>query len=171
LRSFCLAQEAKIRELPLTWETERRSPTSSRYGSYNFLMLKSPVTKRVYDLIHTAYDELIEHEGIERESLWIQSWLNIHRPGEGLDVHRHQGFRANGFFTVDPCGTTTTFEVGDSELPMPGVPGRLTLVGRDDVWHRISPFEGDAIRVTIAFDLLCGSDIEAVGERVFFPFS
>jgi hypothetical protein len=172
LYAFCLSKEPEILALPLTWETERLSPTSARYGNYNFLLYPDRLVKRLYDLIRYAYSELAEHGvGGENESLWIQCWLNVHRRGQHLEVHRHLGFRAHGFFTVKADGTSTVFEIGEENFELEAKNGRLVLIGRDDVWHRVTPNPSDEPRVSIAFDLLPDEAIERATNRLLFPFN
>jgi hypothetical protein len=171
LARFCLSVEPEILRRPVTWQTDSESsPTSSRYGSYNFLMFPSPLVKRVYDLLRATYLEFAHAQRRAPESLWVQSWVNIHRgPQQHLKVHRHLGFRAHGYLAVDTAGSTTVYEIGDDDVVFENADGRMTLVGQDDVWHRVTPRDSEAPRISIAFDLLANDDIERGGDRVFIP--
>lgn len=171
LYDFCLEKEAEILQLPRTWEIDSTSPTSARYGSYNFLTFPSPIVKRVFDSIKEAYIELAENQKTPNESLWIQSWMNIHRKNEFLNIHRHLGFRAHGYLSVNTNGTSTIYEIDDEEdFEVKNRNGLLTLVGTDDIWHRVTPYTGDRVRISIAFDIIRSSDVSKSEERIVIPF-
>ena len=171
LTEFCLAKEDEIMKLPSSWKTEQSSPTSARYGNYNFFLFEHPLVENVLGIIRDGYSELIEESETECEALSIQSWINLHRRGERLNIHRHLGFWGHGYLAVNAEGTSTIFEIGEEDLELKNKNGRLTIIGSDDVWHRVTPYSGDDVRVSIAFDLIRNSDLDQVKNRVFVPFT
>jgi hypothetical protein len=153
LYQFCLSKEKSILNKKLTWENESDNPTTSRYGSYNFLDYKNPLVTKFKKVIKKACVEMFENLRIPRENLWILCWVNIHRNGQFLGKHTHQGCLMHGHLTVR---TTNTFTVyGEkSNIICRNENGMVSVLGRERIPHYVTPYkENEGARVSIAFDI------------------
>jgi hypothetical protein len=82
------------------------------YTHYNIFTLTSTSLHfyNMYkDLIFCAKDYLSKQNIDSNEPLWIQSWMNFHKPKEVLDWHNHY-WPYHGYMSIDPKKTRTSFE-------------------------------------------------------------
>lgn len=91
--------------------------------------------------------------------MWIQAWINYHKPNEVLPWHAHDGTLLHGYISIDPKNTVTQFlnytienKIGLLYLGRPGPEYRHQVVVRE-------PYEG--YRVTLAFDIIDDTDISS----------
>lgn len=118
-----------------------------------------------------------------RKMAWkVNAWANINRPGNGNDMHCHPGAFWSGCFYVDDGGISGRDHIGGAiefydprgPLPMAYNPlvkmaikgcvtaglgerifpqsGRL-LIFPSWLLHAVQAYEGDAVRISIAFNL------------------
>jgi len=175
---LCLGIEPNILQLDkaFNWRNIEGSGTSARYSNYNFFLIKDPIVKPIYDLIKSSYLEMLENLEKSRESMFIQCWINIHRQNQQLMKHAHP-YPMHGHITINTENTSTIYGKYD-ELEIPNKNGMLTLLGKPDVLHYVTPYEkAQGARVSIAFDLLPESWInknqrwkDRFDDRIFIPF-
>jgi hypothetical protein len=178
LYDLCLATEPNILTLnrAFNWRNIEGSETSARYSSYNFFLIKDPVIKSVFDLIKRSYYEMLDNLNMPKESMFIQCWINIHRQHQHLTKHAHP-YPMHGHITINTDNTSTVYGEAD-ELQIPNKNGLLTLLGKPNVMHYVTPYQSiEGARVSIAFDFLPESWIyknykwrKTYDERIFIPF-
>ncbi|HEX5038114.1 MAG TPA: hypothetical protein VFX30_13225 [bacterium] len=173
LYRYCLSLEKKILALDQTWKGDTRNPTTSRYGSYNFLKFDHPCVGKVFDFIRANCREMLKHMASPKRKLWIQCWINIHRKGQALHKHHHSGYVMHGHMTVHTRDTSTVYGEGD-EIVIENRPGMMTVIGKNEVPHYVTPYRGPrGARVSIAFDVISQSvagKIRKTNGRVIVPF-
>ena len=77
------------------------------YNLYNVFALTAPST-----IFYNIYKELgtfVRSKIGDDRPLWIQAWLNYHRPDECLTRHGHE-FDWHGYISIDPKSTQTIFD-------------------------------------------------------------
>ena len=82
------------------------------YNQYNIFALTSTSLHfyNIYkDLIFCARDYLNKQNIDSNEPLWMQSWMNFHKPKEVLDWHDHR-WPYHGYMSIDPKKSRTLFE-------------------------------------------------------------
>ena len=125
--------------------------TTWDYKTYNIfsLAVNSVHFYVIYQQIVAAVREFV---GDDRP-LWMESWMNHHRPDEVLDWHDHHSmYTAHGYISIDPKNTVTEFNTFSIE----NKPGNLYLgIPGRGMEHRVvvrEPYEG--YRITLAFNIL-----------------
>lgn len=177
LYDLCLSIEKDILSVARasSWLNIPGNETTARYASYNFLLVRDPIVKTVYDLIKESYLEMLQYLGRPRESMLIQCWVNIHRKHEALPKHAHP-YPMHGHLTVNTDSTSTVY--GDDDgVVIPNENGLLTLLGMPGVKHWATHYSSETgARVSIAFDLLPWNWVReprwrvVYDERTFIPF-
>lgn len=83
-------------------------------------------------------------------------WAMVNRAGSHHPRHRHQTSAISGVVYVDPGeeeSSPTVFEVDDGRIVhVVPAPGRLVIFP-GGMWHSVPRYDGEAPRVTIAFDV------------------
>lgn len=86
----------------------------------------------------------------------IVGWAMVNRSGSHHPRHRHDGSLVSGVYYVDPGEdppASTIFEIpGRGDVAVVPDVGRLVLFP-GSIWHRVPTCDGDAPRVTVAFDV------------------
>ena len=83
------------------------------------------------------------------DPLWIQAWLNVHRPDEVLDWHSHYESIFHGYISVDPKSSVTEFEKFSIENEIGNI-----YIGPSSLKHRVSvSHHFDGYRLTVGFDV------------------
>ena len=125
--------------------SENNDSTRS-YNLYNVFALTAPST-----IFYNIYKELgtfVRSKIGDDRPLWIQAWLNYHRPDECLTRHGHE-FDWHGYISIDPKSTQTIFD----NWTIDNKPGQIYL-GPGHAEHEVKvlePYEG--YRTTIGFDV------------------
>lgn len=127
------------------------------YYLYNFFTIAS-CNSQVYNL----YQELlkcIRHYfnlyDIEKNNVWLQSWMNIHKSEEVLKSHSHD-YPIHGYISLSSHVTDTVFtdDYNGSELYRVRNNPMQVYIGPGHRHHHVSIVEPyDDERVTIGFDI------------------
>lgn len=118
------------------------------YGRYNIFSLTS-TNPLMYQLFQELKINVREHIG--DGPLWMQSWLNLHRPDQVLGWHDHL-WKWHGYISIDPKNTKTIFE--DWEIS--NKVGQIYF-GTGHIKHKVEVLEPyDGFRVTLGFDVTDG---------------
>lgn len=94
-------------------------------------------------------------EAVRLAGVRINPWAMINRKGSYHARHQHRIASTCGVYYVtvgDPV-VPTMFELDGHEVPYAPAPGRLVLFS-GQTWHRVPRYDGDAPRITIAFDVV-----------------
>jgi len=124
-----------------TWDFNTYNIFSLAVNSAHFYVIYQQIVAAVRDYV-----------GDDRP-LWMESWMNHHRPDEVLDWHNHDSiFIVHGYLSIDPKNTVTEFKTFSIE----NKPGNLYLgIPGMDMVHRVvvkEPYDG--YRITLAFDVM-----------------
>jgi hypothetical protein len=126
--------------------------TTWNYTKYNIFNLTSG-----YPLYYQLYKDLLKAIRIyvgHDNPLWMQAWINYHKPDEVLDWHSHIEHTAHGYISIEPHNTKTVFrgyeinnKVGQIYI------GRCDLNGVP-LEHKVEVLENFTTpRITIGFDI------------------
>jgi hypothetical protein len=116
------------------------------YTKYNIFVLTAPST--AFYGLYKELCSLIRHHLGQGRPLWMQSWINYHRPDTVLDWHEH-GYAYHGYISLDPKKTNTVFE----DYVIENKPGQIYL-GPGTRKHKVEVLEPfDGYRTTIGFDI------------------
>lgn len=151
---------------------ELTKSSTAGYKYYNIFQLAagSPTFYKIYKAIRLSILDFLSDKA-EIEDIWMQSWINFHKPEEVLPWHNHQlgsdiaKVSYNGYISIDPKNTVTEFE----NYKINNEPG-LIYIGPSERLHRVvvnEPYSGE--RVTIAFDILCNVKSRAALNHGFIP--
>ena len=142
--------------LGTTWDYNRYNIFSLTARSVYFYVLYQQIVAAIRDYI-----------GDDRP-LWMECWMNHHRPDEVLDWHHHGStYLLHGYLSVDPKNTVTEFKTFSIE----NKPGNLYLgISGKGMLHRVvvkEPYEG--YRITIAFNVIDHAPYNAEANLSFIP--
>jgi len=116
------------------------------YEKYNIFSLTAPST--VFYYIYKELRDLVRSQLGNDRPLWIQAWLNYHRPHEALTRHSH-AFDYHGYISLEPKKTNTVFD----DYVIENKTGQIYF-GPGGRYHSVEvlePFNG--YRTTIGFDV------------------
>lgn len=116
------------------------------YDRYNLFALTAPSS--IFYEIYKELRNIIRGELGESRQLWIQAWINYHRPEQVLDWHDHS-FEYHGYISIDPKKTNTVFK----DYTVENKTGQIYF-GPGHRPHKVEvlePFSG--YRTTIGFDI------------------
>ncbi len=133
------------------------------YTKYNIFVLTAPSTA-FYGLYKELCGLIRQQLGPDRP-LWMQAWINYHRPEQVLDWHEH-GYEFHGYISLDPKQTRTVFE----NYTIENKTGQIYF-GPGSRKHKvevIEPFEGH--RTTIGFDVHTLPQSPYIKEYIERPF-
>lgn len=87
--------------------------------------------------------------------LWLQSWINSHKPNQVLKSHNHD-WPVHGYISIDPKNTETIFTDKPNGEELYKVKNKIgqIYVGPGHRFHHVQvlePFDGE--RITFGFDL------------------
>jgi len=117
--------------------------TYSKYNIFNLTACSLNFHQLYKELIHVVKD----YTG-NQGPLWIQSWINFHKPEAVLDWHDHQ-FPYHGYISIEPKKSITDFK----EFQITNEIGNI-YIGHGHRPHRVvvtEPYEGE--RITLGFDI------------------
>jgi len=139
------------------------SDSTWTYNKYNIFVLTAPSTA-FYGLYKELCGFIRQQLGPNRP-LWVQAWLNYHRPETVLDWHEH-GYEYHGYISLDPKKTVTVFE----DYTIENKTGQFYFGpgGRKHKVEVLEPFEGH--RTTIGFDVHTIPQSPFIREYVERPF-
>lgn len=133
------------------------------YHKYNLFALTAP-SSAFYNIYKELRTIVREQLGDDRP-LWLQAWINYHRPEEALDWHEHE-FEYHGYIAIDPKKTNTLFE----NYTIENKPGQIYF-GPGYRKHKVEvlePFEG--YRTTIGYDIHTTPQSSIIKEYIERPF-
>jgi hypothetical protein len=116
-------------------------------------LFPNPLLHKLYHEIKQAFDT------VRRDDIYyISLWLNVHRRGQDLPWHshnppEHQAF--HGFYAVNAEPSVTEYRFPDGSTD--NVVNKnnqlvISLSGSDE--HKVSTWEYDEPRITVAFDII-----------------
>lgn len=130
-------------------QTKIAKDTTWSYSLYNLFMITSS-SDLFYDLFKELNHFIRDYVGDDRK-LWMQAWINFHKPHEVLDWHGHP-WDFHGYISVDPKKSRTVFRQWQIDNKI----GQVYIgPGSKDQSHEhkvevLEPYQGD--RITIGFD-------------------
>lgn len=131
------------------------------YHGYNVFTLTATDS-----LMYALFKELqlMVRSVLGDQPLWLQCWMNYHRPNEVLDWHSHE-WPYHGYISVEPKKTNTVF----ADWTIENKPAQVYF-GEGQHSHKVEVLEDyEGYRTTLGFDVTNKS-----GERSkyvsFIPF-
>ena len=129
----------------------------SGYRFYNLFSLTAP--SPLFWLLLRDIRNCVRETINTDEPLWIQCWMNLHKPDEVLGWHDHH-FPYHGYVSIDPKDSTTEFKEGDLRYEIKNEVGNIYFGPGWNRMHRVrvdSPYEGE--RITLGFDIETQPDL------------
>jgi hypothetical protein len=129
------------------------------YWMYNIFAISSP-DFHMY-AIYKEIQTLVRKE-VGDQPLWIQAWLNLHRPEDVLSWHTHFS-KWHGYVSIDPKKTKTVFRNYEINNEIGNI-----YFGPGESQHMVEVLEDyDGRRITIGFDVTDNpSEYTATGAQV-----
>ena len=116
------------------------------YNLYNIFCATSP-SPLWYDLLVELKKYIREFIGHENP-LWMQSWLNFHKPEEVLDWHNHE-WPYHVYISIDPKNTETVFDNYKIKNELGNI-----YIGPGNRMHKVEVIEPFTTpRITLGFDI------------------
>lgn len=151
LRQFILLNESYWKSLGP--DIFHQTAPDSLHGRWRYFNLfQYPIVRRI--LSEKISEELTQ---FSIDNFWIQSWAGTYRRGEGIDWHIHhdlpeQGYTGNIFLGA-ATPTQTLYRIDKEVVPVNNRLGDITIFPMN-IPHSVKEYQGDDIRVIIAFDVL-----------------
>jgi hypothetical protein len=131
----------------------------SGYRFYNIFALTSPspLFWQLFQDIRTVVRTTLDTS----DPLWMQCWMNYHRPEDVLKWHDHK-FPYHGYVSIDPKKSTTKFRNGTGPIlyEIKNEVGNIYFGAGFNRYHQVfvdEPFEG--ARITLGFDIQVEPDL------------
>ena len=143
-----------------------KSGDLSGYRFYNVFNLTSP-SPLFYHLLKEISPIVRKHLGNSGvnpdDPLWMQCWMNFHKPDQVLDWHDHH-FPWHGYISIDPKDSITKFREylpeGTYDYNIHNKIGNIYLGPGFSRMHKVvvnNDYEGD--RITLGFDIITQSTL------------
>ena len=140
------------------------------YNGYNLLLYPLPGISALYNAIRSSWSQL--NQGPD---WWIKCWANVYTNSQYHNWHQHKTHIAedydnyepqypsyHGIFCVAGVNTVTSYRNESQTIHIPQQPNQLSIIpNRDDWYHRTWPYKGEGTRVTVAFNILHRTEIDA----------
>lgn len=142
---------------------EQNESSTWGYKYYNLFSLTAGSTQ-FYNIFQYIKEASLDYLSGKAENLFMESWINYHKPEEILDWHDHKNYLCHGYLSIDPKNSTTEFE----NYKIENKSGQI-YIGPSDRLHRVvlnEPFNG--VRITIAFNI---TDLETIKNQSELNFS
>ena len=162
IRDTILEKEEKIisdHSYESDWNTGLgKDSMTSRSSSYN--LLKWEEADHIRDIIRNSHDNLVTtlDVNIWEDKIYVQCWANVLRKGQTIKPHQHwnsQYTYLGGHICLDDYDTHTYYvnPYTKKTFKSKNEKGKVHLFPN---WleHYTDPYEGDDVRVTIAFDII-----------------
>ena len=139
----CQFAHAKFRHL---FKGTEHDSTSS-YFLYNIFCLTA-TSLHFYNIYKELNEVIKEYNDHKEEPLWLQSWMNFHKPYEVLKWHDHY-WDFHGYISIDPKKTITEFR----EYEVVNEIGNIYIgpCYREHKVNVLEPYEGE--RITLGYDV------------------
>tara|TARA_B100000900_G_scaffold22684_1_gene17723 strand:- start:2421 stop:3068 length:648 start_codon:yes stop_codon:yes gene_type:complete len=131
---------------------------TSRSSSYNLLDWEE--ADHIRDIIRNSHDNLVTtlDANMWEDKIYVQCWANVLRKGQKIKPHQHwnsQYTYLGGHICLDDYNTHTHYvnPYTKKTFKSKNEKGKVHLFPN---WleHYTDPYEGDDVRVTIAFDII-----------------
>ena len=162
IRDTILKRENEIintHEYESDWNTGLgKDSMTSRSSSYNLLDWEE--ADHIRDIIRNSHDNLVTtlDANMWEEKIYVQCWANVLRKGQKIKPHQHwnsQYTYLGGHICLDDYNTHTHYvnPYTKKTFKSKNEKGKVHLFPN---WleHYTDPYEGDDVRVTIAFDII-----------------
>jgi hypothetical protein len=139
---------------------------TSRFMHFNIFAWDEPCAVDFREFVKEQHGRYLEFMGLNKNTVYGRCWSNVMRKGEKIDMHWHSCMPdsyLSGHFTVATQNTITfyqnPFDSKDVHEEF-NEEGLLTFFP-SYMRHWTSKYDGDAERITIAFDLYTfGNDVD-----------
>ena len=163
VRNWLIENEQKFLDLPVHNDGGTglgEDSVTSRFSTYNLFDYtdQCPELAEVLDFFRFSYVDFMDKEHNYNRELDFMCWFSIIRPGEEIKIHKHGSgpdVYLSGNLHLDDYDTETFYLSPYDEQnghALPNQKGGLTLFP-SYVSHGATKYEGDSLRVSIAFDL------------------
>lgn len=162
IRDTILKRENEIintHEYESDWNTGLgKNSMTSRSSSYNLLDWEE--ADHIRDIIRNSHDNLVTtlDANMWEDKIYVQCWANVLRKGQKIKPHQHwnsQYTYLGGHICLDDYNTHTHYvnPYTKKTFKSKNEKGKVHLFPN---WleHYTDPYEGDDVRVTIAFDII-----------------
>ena len=121
--------------------------STSSYFLYNVFSLTA-TSLHFYNIYKELNGVIKEYNNHKEEPLWLQSWMNFHKPNEVLKWHDHY-WDFHGYISIDPKKTITEFR----EYEVVNEIGNIYIgpCYREHKVNVLEPYEGE--RITLGYDV------------------
>lgn len=140
---------------------------TTKWYTYNFLQADHIAVKQLRDFITTEVRIYFKEIGHQEERLYLQSWANLLKNGDTLNIHSHAGpySYVSGVFFVKTTASSTRYllpldrripgveDFFETEIDIENIEGGLVIFP-SFVEHCSTPTLDGLERMTIAFDVL-----------------
>jgi len=163
IKNFLLSKEDYILSLPITNDggTKLGNDTvTSRHGSYNLFHFADelPEINDWLKFAQNAYLDFVSQDMASVQELYMFAWYNIARKGDSIGEHAHGAdfdSYLSGNMHFDDYATINSYMSPfdrRSQVSFKNFKGGLTFFP-SCLPHKSDVYTGDALRVSIAFDL------------------
>lgn len=162
IRDTILSKEKEVinsHEYESDWNTGLgKDSMTSRSSSYN--LLKWEEADHIRDIIRNSHDNLITtiDPNMWEDKIYVQCWANVLRKGQKIKPHQHWNSKytyLGGHICLDDYETQTYYinPYTKKTFDTKNLKGKVYLFPN---WlgHYTDTYEGDDVRVTIAFDII-----------------
>lgn len=123
----------------------------SGYRFYNVFNLTSPSPLFWFLLKEISF--VVRTELKSDAPMWMQCWMNMHKPNEVLGWHDHH-FPYHGYISIDPKDSVTQFKEDDLRYDIKNEVGNIYFGPGWKRMHRVVVNnEYDGPRITLGFDI------------------
>jgi hypothetical protein len=140
---------------------------TTKWYTYNFLQAEHRSVKQLRDFVTSEVKNYLNEIGHHEEQLYLQSWANLLKNGDTLNIHSHAGpySYVSGVFFVKTIASTTRYflpldrripgveDFYETEIDIQNREGGLVIFP-SFVEHCSTPTLDGLERMTIAFDVL-----------------
>jgi len=113
----------------------------------------------LYDFVKSKIEHVLMHLQQKKTKYYVQCWSNILRKGQGLPQHAHP-YPLHGHISICTDGSVTQYGKTDP-VHIENIAGDLVIFDHHGLQHSVPEYQGDRPRISIAFDLLPVSWVEA----------
>ena len=161
--------------------TDGRNISKSRYRFFDKNFWHKPI---IQSLDNEIKEHVIKYLGYQLldvpNELYIQSWVNVMRNDQSIDIHQHD-YTEHSFISGNICITTQDtkthyinpnnyFTLNKQAHHSENIPGKITIFP-STLPHYTDEYKGDKERITIAFDIFVKDHITITqkwGKEEFF---
>lgn len=129
-----------------------------QFGNYNMFGVNS-CNQWFYDIYTSLISTIREYHKLANieipPQLWLQTWINSHKPNQVLKTHNHE-WPLHGYISIEPKKSDTVFTDKPNGTELYRINNKVGQIylGPGSRFHHVEvlePFEGE--RITFGFDL------------------